>query len=165
MSKKYNGIPVSTGRVINVIGKNLTNVRGLFIGNTPATLYVNNDDTLTFISPLNAGSGRIQLIDVNNDTVPNLIDTFYTAANTFKIADQAWQEFVVPRTGLIHKLGLHFQNTSSLNVKFQLKIYNKDNAPSSLLPSLKFETPVLVSDTLSVIAGTQNIKYCTASIR
>lgn len=159
--KKYNGIPVSTGRVINVIGKNLTNVRGLFIGNTPATLYVNNDDTLTFISPLNAGSGRIQLIDVNNDTVPNLIDTFYTAANTFKIADQAWQEFVVPRTGLIHKLGLHFQNTSSLNVKFQLKIYNKDNAPSSLLPSLKFETPVLVSDTLSVIAGTQSIKYFT----
>ncbi len=159
--KQYNVNPVSTGRVIDVVGKNLTNVRGLFIGNTPASLYVKNDDTLTFISPLNTGSGRIQLIDFNNDTVQNLVDTFYNAANTFKIAHEAWQEFVIPRTGLIHKLGIQFQNTSSLNAQFQLKIYKKDNAPSSLLPSLKFETPVLVSDTLLVNAGTQSIKYFT----
>ena len=159
--KKYNFTPVSTGRVINLIGKNLTNVKKILIGITQATHYVNNDDTLTFISPLNAGSGRIQIIDVNNDTVPNLVDTLYKTANTLKLAHQAWQEFVIPRTGLIHKVGINFQNTSTVNAKFQLKIYNKDQSPSSLLSSVKFDNAFLVSDTISVIAGQNNIKYFT----
>lgn len=157
----YNTAIVTSGRIIEVIGKNLTNTSTVKVGGVNASFYVKNDDTLSFISPLNASSGKIELFNQQNQTASNIIDTFYTIAGLTNTANYAWQKLTILRPGAFSKIGVKLNNTSNSTIRFKMRLFNKNKNLSSLNQNLKFDTAIVNSDTISVNTGTNQFVYFT----
>ena len=150
---------VATGRIIQVSGKNLTNVKSVKVGDVDATFYVKNDDSLTFISPLNSGSGPIKFFNELNEQSNNIVDTFYASANNYTGPSYAWQKMILKKNGAFNKIGVYINNFSTKTLKYNLKLYNKDKNSSSVYSNEKFETSIAQSDELSILPGTNQIVY------
>lgn len=148
----YDKEVVAPGRIIQVVGKYLSNTKAVKVNNVNASFYVNNEDTLIFIAPLNAGSGSIKLLNENNESITNFIDTFYNSANSFSGTTHAWQKMTMPRSGLLSTVGIVLSNNSTSNIKYNLKIYKSINQSAQNF-SEKFDSIFLTSDTVTVEAG------------
>ena len=152
----YDKEVVASGRVIQVVGKYLSNTKTVKVNNINASFYVKNEDTLIFISPLNAGSGSIKLLNENNESITNFVDTFYNNATTYSGTTNSWQKMIMPRSGLLSNIGMVLNNTSTNNVRFNLKIYKSINLLAQNFTE-KFDSILLTSDTVSVVAGSNGI--------
>jgi hypothetical protein len=152
----YDKEVVASGRVIQVVGKYLSNTKTVKVNNINASFYVKNEDTLIFISPLNAGSGSIKLLNENNESFTNFVDTFYNNATTYSGTNNSWQKMKMPRSGLLSNIGMVLNNTSTNNIRFNLKIYKSFNLSAQNFAE-KFDSTLLTSDTVSVVAGSNGI--------
>ena len=152
----YDKEVVAPGRVIKVIGKYLSNTKTVKVNNINASFYINNEDTMSFIAPLNAGSGSIKLLNENNETITNFVDTFFNNASSFSGTTNAWQKIKLPRSGLFSRIGIVLNNTTTNDVRFNLNIYKKINLTAQNI-SEKFVSAILISDTVSVGAGTNDL--------
>jgi hypothetical protein len=152
----YDKEVVASGRVIQVVGKYLSNTKTVKVNNINASFYVKNEDTLIFISPLNAGSGSIKLLNENNESITNFVDTFYNNATIYSGTTNSWQKMIMPRSGLLSNIGMVLNNTSTNNVRFNLKIYKSINLLAQNFTE-KFDSILMTSDTVSVVAGSNGI--------
>ena len=148
----YDKDVVSAGRIIQVVGKNLSNTKLVKVNDVNASFYVINEDSLIFIAPLNSGSGRIQLLDENNEFNSNFVDTFYRNANAFNLTTNAWQKITSSRTGLFSKIGIFLNNGATNNSRFNLRLYKTFN-PSANNFSDQFDSLISISDTITVTPG------------
>ncbi|MFX0558456.1 thrombospondin type 3 repeat-containing protein [Maribacter sp. CXY002] len=142
------------GETITILGSNLLTTSGVTIGGLNATYTVVDSGTVEIIVPNGADDYYIELTNESgSSSIESEISS--TTGNCNTGWGGAWQTITPADNGILNSVTLKLENTDPNNIyDLFLELHTVDNDPSSPNPSVKFNSLLISSETMTVLPNT-----------